>query len=670
MAPPEPPSPDASLPPHVEAVLHRFEDAWNAGPPPRVEDFLPADAADRRRALPELIHIDLERRLQAGGSSCVESYLTRFPELSAETAVVLELLAREFSLRLRREPDLSVREYASRFPHLSRELAAKLLAAADTPAPGGTPRPPSSLHPWLPGSSTESGSRYRAERLHARGGLGEVHVAEDTLLGRTVALKRIRADRSDDADSRHRFRAEAEITARLEHPGIVPVHDFVFDGDGQPSYAMRFVEGRTLRQAIEELHAPGQGRLPLGLQFRQLLQSFVVACQAVAYAHSRGVIHRDLKPVNILLGRFGETLVVDWGLAKVIGVAETVRKEGAETLPRPTATAGVGTELGQAVGTPAYMSPEQAGGRWDVVGPASDVYSLGATLYELLTNEPPYRGLNAPHVQMQVIQGACPPPRQLRKAVPAALDAICRKAMAREPNRRYATAGELATEVERWLAGEPVAAYRDPLPARLGRWVRRHRGWSAGLTAATLVCVIASGLAAVYGEAKNRALAAANDQERQARNQAQAASALAAARYGLAKVAIEKYLSAVSSEYDPRETPTAAALRRKLLEASTPLYEELIRPQSADAEFEEERSHAQERLGTAYSSLAFVMQEEGKTGEALRWYEKGIACLEHALHSAGNTASPRRSLHIAYHNRACGLAQSGRHLELDIRSFC
>src|SRR5262249_55722679 len=157
------------------------------------------------------------------------------------------------------------------------------------------------------------------------------------------------------------------------------------------------------KQAIEELHAQGRDRLPLGLEFRQLLQSFVAACQAVAYAHSRGVIHRDLKPANILLGKFGATLVVDWGLAKVIGVSEEVRTDGAGTLPRPVPAPGGSTELGQAVGTPAYMSPEQAAGRWDMVGPASDVYSLGATLYELLTNEPPYRGLNAPHVQMQVI---------------------------------------------------------------------------------------------------------------------------------------------------------------------------------------------------------------------------------------------------------------------------
>jgi hypothetical protein len=166
---PEPLPAGASLPPHLESLLHRFEEAWNAGPPPRPEDFLPADPA-RRRLLPEVLHIDLERRFKAGEDLRVESYLTRFPELAAETAVVLALLAREFALRLHREPDLSVREYANRFPHLRGELAAKLLAAADTPAPKGPPLPPSSSQSGPPRSTTESGPRYRPERLHARGG--------------------------------------------------------------------------------------------------------------------------------------------------------------------------------------------------------------------------------------------------------------------------------------------------------------------------------------------------------------------------------------------------------------------------------------------------------------------------------------------------------------------
>src|SRR5262249_31097966 len=159
---------------------------------------------------------------------------------------------------------------------------------------------------------------------------GEVHVAADAELGRTVALKRVRPDRLAESGSLHRFLREAEITARLEHPGIVPVYGLVPDADGQPAYAMRFVEGETLKEAIDRFHQgePSERRLA----FRQLLGHFVAACNAVAYAHSRGVIHRDLKPANILLGKFGETLVVDWGLAKKVGRIDPAKADAEGTM--------------------------------------------------------------------------------------------------------------------------------------------------------------------------------------------------------------------------------------------------------------------------------------------------------------------------------------------------
>jgi serine/threonine protein kinase len=180
----------------------------------------------------------------------------------------------------------------------------------------------------------------------------------------------------------------------------------------------------------------------------------------VAYAHSRGVLHRDLKPANVMLGKFGETLVVDWGLAKVVGRPDTTPPdEGALRPGRDRAAAP--TQLGKAVGTPGYMSPEQAAGRWDILGPTSDVYSLGATLYVLLTGKAPSSsgagaGL-APSGPAAVL-----PPRQLKPSVPAALEAICMKAMALRPEDRYATALALSADIEHWLADEPVTAYREP----------------------------------------------------------------------------------------------------------------------------------------------------------------------------------------------------------------
>ena len=267
---------------------------------------------------------------------------------------------------------------------------------------------------------------------------------------------------------------EAEITGGLEHPGIVPVYGLGTYADGRPYYAMRFIKGDNLKEAIERFHAAEPVRFD-SLEFRQLLGRFVDVCKAVAYAHSRGVLHRDLKPGNIMLGKFGETLVVDWGLAKVVGRAgeDQVSRRDEATL-RPSSGSGwAETALGSAIGTPGFMSPEQAAGKLDELGPATDVYSLGATLYMLLTNRPPCDGSVA-EVLEQVRRGAWTPPRQVNAMVPAALDAICCQAMALRPEDRYPTPLELADDVEHWLADEPVTAYREPRGARLRRWIRKH----------------------------------------------------------------------------------------------------------------------------------------------------------------------------------------------------
>jgi WD40 repeat protein/tRNA A-37 threonylcarbamoyl transferase component Bud32 len=363
-----------------------------------------------------------------------------------------------------------------------------------------------------------AGLRYQVLRPHGKGGLGEVFVALDQELRREVALKEIRAEHADDPLSRGRFVREAEITGGLEHPGIVPVHGLGQYADGRPFYAMRFILGETLKEAIAKYHA-GDGEWTL----RALLGRFVAVCNTVAYAHSRGVLHRDLKPSNVMLGRYGETLLVDWGLAKPLAEPPAGSPGDATVAPAlvPGLVDGIATQAGAALGTPAYMSPEQAAGRIDQLGPASDIYSLGATLYTLLTARPPVEGKDTAEVLRKAQRGEWLPPRRVKADVPAALDAVCRRALAREPGQRYGTALELAADVERWLADEPVSAWREPWPVRGRRWMRRHRVLVSTAAAVLVVALLATtvGLVLVSGardrEADARKTAEDNEHEAQ-----------------------------------------------------------------------------------------------------------------------------------------------------------
>jgi eukaryotic-like serine/threonine-protein kinase len=339
--------------------------------------------------------------------------------------------------------------------------------------------------------------RFRVVRLHAKGGVGEVFLAQDEELNREVALKRIQDRYADDAESRARFVKEAEITGGLEHPGIVPIYGLGHYAGGRPFYAMRFIKGDSLKDAIARFHGDNaQGGDPgeRTLAFRKLLGRFIDVCNAMEYAHSRGVLHRDLKPANVMIGRYAETLVVDWGLAKVIDRTEPSRGARSEATWRASHSGETSaTTPGSALGTPSYMSPEQADGRLDDLGPASDIYSLGATLYCLLTGRAPFSQKDPDQVLKQVVSGEFPRPRQLAPRVPKALEAICLKAMALRAVDRYRVVKELALDVERWLADEPVSAWREPAARRVRRWTQRNRTMVAAAVAALFAALLASG---------------------------------------------------------------------------------------------------------------------------------------------------------------------------------
>jgi serine/threonine protein kinase/Tfp pilus assembly protein PilF len=358
------------------------------------------------------------------------------------------------------------------------EVRMSLATFAQEPLPSDDPYATQAFTGEMP---LEPRARFQVLRLHAKGGLGEVHIALDRELNRQVALKEIQNRHADEPRSRERFVLEAEITGGLEHPGIVPVYGMGQYPDGWPYYAMRFIKGESLQEAIRSYFKANQGKPSLrGVKFRKLLGRFLAACDAVAYAHSRGVLHRDIKPSNIMLGPYGETLVVDWGLAKAAGRKETMDADTEPIIDPSSHGAQTPTLPGSVLGTPAYMSPEQAEGRLDRLGPASDVYSLGATLYCLLTGKPAFGEGLVHEVLRQVQRGEFPHPRQVNSRVPAALEAICLKAMATRLEERYSTPRELAEDLEHWLADEPVRAYAEPLPERARRWARRHKPLMAG----------------------------------------------------------------------------------------------------------------------------------------------------------------------------------------------
>ena len=353
--------------------------------------------------------------------------------------------------------------------------------------------------------SASEAERFEILTVHDRGGLGEVLLARDRQLGRDVAVKQILQKWQGHQEASARFLQEAEVTGRLEHPGVVPVYAMGTWPDGRPFYAMRFIEGKTLKQVIKDHREAGNAVV----QLRGLLNRFIDVCNTIEYAHSRRIIHRDIKPSNIMVGPYGETLVVDWGLAKMLEsdfddslTAQFIEQLGEDRVKSESSR----TRIGGAVGTPQYMSPEQASGELDSVGIRTDVYLLGATLYQILTGEPPHNEESIAKLIERVRQGTLIRPREIDATIPAPLEAICLKAMATDSINRYASASELSQDIERWLADEPISVFTDPIASRMGRWIRKNRTLAmSGGVAATLLTIglVAGSMLWSYQQTKN-----------------------------------------------------------------------------------------------------------------------------------------------------------------------
>lgn len=358
-------------------------------------------------------------------------------------------------------------------------LVGRLIGDRPTRDERSAPPPPASLVPEVQAAQT---TRYRLHEVVGAGGMGTVYEAEDVRLGRRLALKLLREDVGGEASSRSaRFLREARITAMLEHPNIVPVLELGELEDGVPFYTQRLVRGRSLAKALQAC-----ADLPARLA---LLPHFLDLCHAIAYAHGRGVVHRDIKPGNVMVGPFGETVVVDWGLARVKGAPP-------EALgPGPATPAKGVTAVGQALGTPGYMSPEQAAGLLDRVDERSDVFSLGAVLFELLVGRPPFTGRSNEEVLRQAISG--PMPVAAGQGVPPDLAAVAAKALSRDPALRYPDAAAMGRDVAAWSSGRLVGAYHYSALQRLQRTLARHR--LATVSALITLLVAGSWLGSLWG---------------------------------------------------------------------------------------------------------------------------------------------------------------------------
>ena len=447
----------------IDDVCMEFESEWLRGQQPELEHFLGRVSHALQSALfAELLALDIEYRAKAGLHPIQGDYETRFP---TETNAIRN--------------------------------------AFDTATIPGSENGGDDADHRLPTAELGLHSQYRMKQFHARGGLGSIFLAQDDQLDRVVAVKVSRAGRGRSA--RGRLEREARITGRLEHPGIVPVYASGTTDDGAPCYVMQFVNGPTMKEAIQEWHTSRNNSTSSDfacLAVRKLLGHFVDVCNTIAYAHERGVLHRDVKPGNIILGSFGETFLLDWGLAKS---TMEPHPEHELDLTSPSIQEACITRDGQLIGTPAYASPEQLAGNVDAHSVRSDVYSLGATLFCLLTGKSPHEAESVsaalPHP---------PAPVELDAHVPGPLNSICRKAMDMDPGLRYASATDMAHDIERYLADQPIGLYSEPWYQRTSRWIRHHPRIVAGLSASLVVLCLSLLIGSSLIGNKNRELLGAN----------------------------------------------------------------------------------------------------------------------------------------------------------------
>lgn len=354
----------------------------------------------------------------------------------------------------------------------------------------------------------ETFNQVEVQAVFATGGRSAVHLAYEKLISRPVALKTLLDRVPDPSLSRARLIREARVLGSLQHPGILPVYQLYDSGTSDVFYTMPLVEGETLQQHVSRIYK--NGSVSLDKDIVPLLKRFTQVCQAAAYAHSRGISHRDIKPENILLGDFGRTYLVDWGIAKrtSLDLEQEVEEERdkdarlAESNSIPDDSMENDREVqltnaGSSMGTPAYMSPEQAAGMTDYDSIKSDIFNLGATLYFLLTGRPPYQERTMPATLETAADCSFKSPRDLIPATPGPLESICLKAMSREPGSRYDSAQDIQKEIDCWLGDLPIPSHRESPVEKIARWNRKNGKWMAATLAMAASIVLTAVIAVV-----------------------------------------------------------------------------------------------------------------------------------------------------------------------------
>jgi tetratricopeptide (TPR) repeat protein len=506
-----------------EDAIARFEDAYRAGRRPSIPDYLPADGPERLALLVELAHAELEFRLNTGEPALAEEYLDRYPELAADPQGFVSLA--ESANRLRRgQADwagwkaqagaLQTRPPAQPGGE-SAGSGGTVVQAAEGQPPTRPPDSglfPSPSKPNTVGPTEQTGLEtadlpgvpgFEVLDILGRGGMGVVYKARQLSLKRLVALKMILAGAHAGSAQLARFRNEAEAIARLQHPNVVQIHE-VGEHNRLPYFSMEYVEGGSLAQRLNATPWPPK-------KAAALIETIARAVQA---AHEKGIIHRDLKPGNILLAPAPSSLfphpsplapfvpkVADFGLAKRLA------DEAGATL------------TGTVLGTPSYMAPEQALGRNRDIGPATDVYALGAILYELLTGRPPFKAASPAETLLQVQSAESLPPTRLQPGIPRDLETIVLKAIAKEPVQRYPTAQSLADDIQRYLHDQPIYARPASTREKVWKWARRQPALAALVVVSVLTAVGVTVGAIWHSIEIRQALAAAQASEGDAQQQ-------------------------------------------------------------------------------------------------------------------------------------------------------